>query len=435
MSLLTDFLTFEYANAYVLSNSKQFSAPKIYDAGGDFTKRWYVYYSFRNPKTGKLERQTPIYGGANKYKTKTDRMEVLSMYRRSLHDFLKRGFNPYEDNSDLLTKFQSSDIHTENSSQKVVASAEIKVEDKSRTSISDAFAQVLHIKKHVVSPSTYMNYKQKLLKLEQWLKGVLPQNATIDQITKQHIVSYLNQVLERTSARTRNNTRVELGSLFQALVDNEFIPYNFIHSINVLRTRPERHKTYSIRQQQSIYTYLEKEDSTLLLFIQFISYNFLRPIEVCRLRVKDVNIKEKRLYVRAKNKPVKIKIIPDIMLSRLPSLEGLPLDNYLITPNGIGCKWAATEVNRRDYFSKRFKKVVKEHFKLGQDFGLYSFRHTFITRLYREMIKDATPFEVKSRLMLITGHSTMGALEKYLRDIDAQLPEDYSELLIDSKSN
>ena len=293
MSLLTDFLTFEYANAYVLSNSKQFSAPKIYDAGGDLTKRWYVYYSFRNPKTGKLERQTPIYGGANKYKTKTDRMEVLSMYRRSLHDFLKRGFNPYEDNSDLLTQFQSSDIHTENSSQKVVASAETKVEEKSRTSISDAFAQVLHIKKHVVSPSTYMNYKQKLLKLEQWLKGVLPQNATIDQITKQHIVTYLNQVLERTSARTRNNTRVELGSLFQALVDNEFIPYNFIHSINVLRTRPERHKTYSIRQQQSIYTYLEKEDSTLLLFIQFISAqnnnDYLPKITDYRLQFEELN--------------------------------------------------------------------------------------------------------------------------------------------------
>jgi hypothetical protein len=30
--------------------------------------------------------------------------------------------------------------------------------------------------------------------------------------------------------------------------------------------------------------------------------------------------------------------------------------------------------------------------------------------------------------MLITGHSTMTALEKYLRDIDAELPEDYSHL-------
>jgi hypothetical protein len=31
--------------------------------------------------------------------------------------------------------------------------------------------------------------------------------------------------------------------------------------------------------------------------------------------------------------------------------------------------------------------------------------------------------------MPITGHSTMIALEKYLRDIDAELPEDYSEFL------
>ena len=38
-------------------------------------------------------------------------------------------------------------------------------------------------------------------------------------------------------------------------------------------------------------------------------------------------------------------------------------------------------------------------------------------------------FETKSKLILITGHSIMTALEKYLRDIDAELPEDYSNLL------
>ena len=30
--------------------------------------------------------------------------------------------------------------------------------------------------------------------------------------------------------------------------------------------------------------------------------------------------------------------------------------------------------------------------------------------------------------MLITGHATMVSLEKYLRDIDAELPKDYSHL-------
>ena len=31
--------------------------------------------------------------------------------------------------------------------------------------------------------------------------------------------------------------------------------------------------------------------------------------------------------------------------------------------------------------------------------------------------------------MLITGHASITALRKYLRDIDAELPEDYSDLI------
>jgi hypothetical protein len=45
------------------------------------------------------------------------------------------------------------------------------------------------------------------------------------------------------------------------------------------------------------------------------------------------------------------------------------------------------------------------------------------------MRKTLSPFETKSKLMLITGHHTMVFLENYLRDIDAELPEDYSDLI------
>jgi integrase len=60
---------------------------------------------------------------------------------------------------------------------------------------------------------------------------------------------------------------------------------------------------------------------------------------------------------------------------------------------------------------------------------LYSFRHTFITRLYRNIREKKSQQIAKSELMLITGHSTITALDKYLRDIDAELPEDYSDML------
>jgi|GEM_PF-3993700 len=64
------------------------------------------------------------------------------------------------------------------------------------------------------------------------------------------------------------------------------------------------------------------------------------------------------------------------------------------------------------YYKKKFKQL-----------------HTFITKIYEELRKTLTPHETKSQLMLITGHTTMLALEKYLRDIDVELPEDYSDLI------
>ena len=152
-------------------------------------------------------------------------------------------------------------------------------------------------------------------------------------------------------------------------------------------------------------------------------------MEVVRLKIKDINIEERKLFVRAKNKIDKVKIIPDVLIQELPELNTINQEYFLFTPNSIGGEWSTKETNKRDYFSKRFNEVIKKPLKLGEDYGLYSFRHTYITKLYNELIKNSTPFEAKSKLMLITGHSTMTALEKYLKDIDATLPEDYSDLI------
>jgi len=238
----------------------------------------------------------------------------------------------------------------------------------------------------------------------------------------------LNSVLQRSSSRNRNNTRASISSLFKTLEDNEIIKENFVRKINVLRTTPKRNKTYTPKQEREILKYLEENDPILLLFIQCMSYNFLRPIEVCRLKISDLDIEDKKLYLKAKNKAVKIKIIPDLLIEKLPDLTQMDKTHFLFTPEKIGGEWFADDINKRDHFSKRFK-TVKDHFGLGLDYGLYSFRHTTITKLYRELRKGASPFEAKTKLMVITGHTTMVALEQYLRDIDAELPEDYSAML------
>jgi hypothetical protein len=74
--------------------------------------------------------------------------------------------------------------------------------------------------------------------------------------------------------------------------------------------------------------------------------------------------------------------------------------------------------------------ALKGHLKNGKRVFLFESESKGLVRFKNELeFYDVDYFETKSRLMLITGHSTMTALEQYLRDIDAELPEDYSHLL------
>jgi len=148
-----------------------------------------------------------------------------------------------------------------------------------------------------------------------------------------------------------------LSSIIQTLEDNDIIAHNFIKKIKVLKAVPERNKTYSQKTKGDIFKYLEEKDPILLLFIKFISFNFLRPIEVCRLKVRDIDIEGRTLQLKVKSSPLKTKIIPEILWDELPDLSKLKKDDYLFTPEEIGGKWEAEVGSRRDYFTKRFKKV------------------------------------------------------------------------------
>ena len=427
-----------------------YSEPKIFTGGVDISnwskltshekktalsKDWFVYFSFRNPETGKLKKQSFIKAGVNKLKTKRERYAFLRTMQKALLELLQYGFNPYEDNSAIEEAFFSNEETVSNKKIKVNLKAEnVKKEvvlaelTEINTSISEAIQLTLDLKVNMMNKNSFVQYSSRIGLFEKWLKEREYYNNSIDFISKKIVIDYLNTILKRTSPRNRNNSRTDIASMFQLLEDNEIIKDNFVRKIPVLKSIPKRNKTYTPKQEKEIYSYLKEEDSHLLLFVKFISYSILRPIEICRLRIEDVDLKDKKLYIKAKNKPVQIKIIPDILLESLPDLSKLDSKAFLFGRYEIGEYWDAEEVNKRNEFSKRFK-AIKDHFNLGTEYGMYSFKHTFITKLYKRFRENMSQFEAKSKILPISGHSTMIALEKYLRDIDAELPEDYSKLL------
>lgn len=448
MSTISLLLQTVHVTVHDLPMKPNYSDPKIFTGGVEISqwkklskqeqnnallKDWYVYYSFRNPKTGKLERQSNVKLGSNKIKSAKERFEFLKMVQQNLSILLKKGFNPYSDNTELTNKlFKKSNFNDEVAiPEKEIAIKKISTDSvtiEKEMSIREAFEFALKLKKQSLGKASYSSYQGRINRFLEWLDTNGGTALGISTLTKKIFINHLNQVLEKTSASNRNNCRADLSSLVQVLVDNEIMKDNFIKSINVLKSTPERNKTYSVNQETKILNYLAVNDPLLLLFIQFISYNFLRPVEVCRLKIGDLDLEGRKLFLKTKNKAVKVKIIPQKIIDLLPDLSGMNPDHYLFTTTQIGGEWDSEENNKRNYFSKRFKSI-KDHFGLGEDYGLYSFRHTSITNLYKELNKDKTQHETKSILMGITGHQTMEALEKYLREIDAELPEDYSHLL------
>lgn len=405
MSKIIQLIENEYKNEYKnikILPLKLYSKPKVYDAGGDLKKRWYVYFEFRNPDDNKMKRQTPIYSNLQKFKTLTERKLAAKNLCKAISTILENGFNPYNE----------TDI----------------VDQVKKYNIPDAIKFVLSLKINSITPTSYNDFRIRITQFEKWLLENGFKDRYITSVNKTTVINYLNFVLQKSKAKNRNNNRSVISMFFQTLVDNDILKENFVKQINVLSSNPERNKTYSNKLQIDIFDYLNINDKQLLLFIQFISYNYLRPVEVVRLKIKDINVNDKIIYVRAKNKLVKTKILPEILIKELPNLTNYNPETYLFTPDGFGKDWTTTENNKRGFFGKKFKKV-KDKFNLGADYGFYSFRHTFITKLYKNFAIESTPFEAKSKLMLITGHTTMTALEKYLRDIDAVLPDDYSKNL------
>lgn len=383
-----------------LKKQKKYSEPKIQHFNYNLKYVWYVYYAFRNPASGYLQRMPSII--CSKTLNKAERLEYLKTIKVNLSEMLKEGFNPFDVNNEI--------------------------EDIKQYDIHEAFQFALDLKKEVLGSVSYSNFKNRILKFETWLIENGFKKRSINVINKKVVNTYLNEILTKTSARNRDNTRTDISGIFQILCDNDIIATNFVKSIKIVGSKPHKNKSYSSTQEKDIFEYMENHDPLLLLFVKFISYNFLRPVEVCRLKIEDIDLIDKTIRLKTKTDKYKVKILPQILINDLPDLSQFEKDSFVFGRTGIGQYWNAEENNRRNDYSRKFKDI-KDTFKLGEDYGLYSFRHTFISKLYGIFIKDMTPDEAESKLMLITGHQTRKALQQYLREIDAYRPEDYSKHL------
>ncbi len=406
-----------YKNAYTLKFRTLYTPAKLVipkkDGKPTLDGIWYVYYRYRNPSTGALDK-FELKQGINRLRSISERKKAGNNLKNTINQLLQEGFNPFE---------KHEEVEREKNIRKL--------------DVLDAFNLAYFEKEKGWSESSNNVNKMMFRKFSDWIKKK-KLNINIRLLEKKHISLFLNELTDKKgsnlNATSRNNYKRLLSSLVTQLVVDDILKYNFIKDIPLLKSKAEKNVPFTKQQLIGVKKWCLENDPYLYEFIKFIMYGFLRPIEVSRIKLIDIDLQNNTIKVRTKTEVQATILIIKPLKDYIKSLniEQYSLDCSLFSKQGKPAIWeTSNEKSKADFFTRKFQKLKKdigEKIKLTKNHTIYSVRHSAVLDLYNSFKKQGlTDLQAKHKLMTITRHKSLSGLENYLRDIGASLPENYAD--------
>ncbi len=411
----------KYPRLYILKVEKMnYTIPKLFipkkDVKGkklaDISRKWHVYFYYRNEETGIYDSKSKFkfQSGINKYKTISSRKEFGELLAQTLLEMLEDGFNPYQKTINHLHSSKRLSFETNN---KTVGEAFYKaIEDKKNTwATSTAESIIFRVEKFILFAE-----KHEFI------------NEAATSLKRAHVIEFLNTIKARETATSVNNYRSAISSVVTQMVQNNDLEYNFVKDIRKEKANPIKNHPFTPKQIIEIKEYLQKNDPYLLQFVRLLAYSFLRNREVIRLQVRDIDLGNNLFSIKTKTKNLDRVYITDQLKEIFLSMEVQKYNptDYIFTPENKPGPWEGSEKSKTDHFSHRFKKVKKK-FKLGNEYGIYSFRHSFAINVFENFIAAGnTESQAMGKMLPITRHDSVEGLRNYLREKKKMLPKDYS---------
>jgi len=300
-----------------------FKLPRIFDADSDLNQRWFVYYYYKNPDTGKFQRFRVFI--SSKYQTKTARYTHANEIKAEIKRKLLSGFNPFS----------------------------------SRTlgvSLQKALDFAVDYKLSVTGKRTAFTYRSVAKLFLEWAETKEINDKPVKDCSRKHIQKYLDDclIVEKVSNRTHNNRLRSLKTLFNVLLEREYVDFNPILGIKLIKVNEPGITAYTPEELATITGILPAYNYQLYVISQLIFYCFLRPAELVRLQFKDVMWDNQMILVpgnKSKNGKTETIVIPDQLFENLKDWNrDYPSDWYLfgkmlnpgpekISPNRISDWW------------------------------------------------------------------------------------------------
>ena len=375
--------------------------PHLVDCGGDLMKEWFVEYSMRSPYTGEMKRFRE-YRGLNALKTADERYSFAQTVIDEIKQNILNGWSPFE---------KPRETYQDNLLFDTVAKR-WGTEKEGVVNIRMYLSEFLGVKKGSVSPRSYQTYQSKLRIFCEWAEVRGLQDVHVGFINTEHIREFLQNIAEdkQLSRLTMDKYTQILHSFFEFLINiKKVMKENPASDLPRLgKVVDQAAKPIPDRERALLLAAMRKYDRQLWIVCQLEYYCAIRPGEMLRLKVDDVDFENGVIRVPctvSKNRLSESVTMPQ-QLIKLFKDEGYAQAApglYLFSATGM----PGVKPLGKNSFRNRFN-TLRNKLGLSGDYKLYSFKHTGGVKLVNAGIDT---WELQRHFR----HKSVETTERYIR--------------------
>ncbi len=347
--------------------------PRLHDHNGDLSKQWFVFYSYRNPGSGKMERFR-LYDGFTEKKSNRAKRNHAKRVIEELTKKLLNGWSPFEDRSKVI---YSDDLVYHQIARKY---GRIRSGNKTFPYYINQFIET----KADVRPASLTTYKSKFRYFLEFIKKKHWEENDIALFGEEQALEF-NLYLRNErglSNKTINEYNVLLKSFFKFLIRKSVVVNNPFIEIKRLKNENLKPRIYDPELLKKITAASRHSDLQLMVAIKIIFNCFIRPGELRGIQIKHIDIRRGKITIPAPVSKVGIQRVvdvPDYLLEDVAAHIGKRPDHhyFIFSDRTKGLMRVS-----RNFLYTRFV-ALKKAIDLPKDYILYAFKHTGMVELKR----------------------------------------------------
>ncbi len=375
--------------------------PHLVDYDGDITKKWYVAYGVRDPKTMQMVRKRTATGLCGDI-TAEQRYANAEKLIADIKAKMLEGWSPLDEDKVSYTDNLILQKYADRWGR----------ERRELVSIRKYLSEFLDYKKPELIQHSYRTYQSKLRIFNEWAEHQGLTRLHITAITREHMVEFMHYMVEHNniSRRTAKKYQQILHGFFEYMIQVNHMemrnPVSHLPKVGYLTDEAARPIPDDVRKL--LLSKIALCDRQLWLACLLEYYCAIRPNELRQLRIRDLDMEYGTIRVPntiSKNRLSEVVNMPRQMYKILKDLqlERYEKDYYLLGREGKPGK----EMLGKNTLRFRFTRLRNE-LGISAEYKLYSFKHTGGVKLVNAGIDTW-------ELMRHFRHKSIDTTEQYIR--------------------